>query len=355
MKFKKKLENLKILISYGGVFSKPVLLWRVFLNYFRFFLNPKNPPLHYIDFVTDYRCNLACQHCFAARFARFQKEKLTLTDYQRVAREAMKLGVIHFSFQGGEPLLDSRLPKIIKTFRPWANYISVTTNGALLTAAKLRQLKKLGVDKISLSLDSIQPAVHDKFRGKKGTFKKAWRGMKLALKMGFRITINTTVSHQNLYSKGIQELFAWADKNKIILNPIFACPVGRWQENEKILLTPKDRKEIDRWREKSAYIRRDMDSNWFYFGCPAVKEVLYITPDGEVLPCPFLHFSLGNVKKESLATIRQRALKSKIFQKYHQKCLAAENKKFLKDYLKFIRKAKSLPVDFSETQKWLKI
>ena len=346
------IKRLFLLFRYGFVWRKPKLLWRVALDYLKAFFS-KTPPLHYIDFVTDYRCNLACKHCFAAYFARFQKEKLTLKDYQRVAREAMRLGVIHFSFQGGEPLLDPHLPEIIKAFQPQANYISVTTNATLLTPSRLRQLKKLGVDKINVSLDSAIAEEHDKFRGKKGTFQKARRGINLALKMGFRVTVNTTVSHENLYSPGIQRLFSWASRRQIILNPIFACPVGRWQGNKKILMTDADRKEIDRWREKSVFIRRDMDSNWFHFGCPAVKEVLYITPDGEVLPCPFLHFSLGNVKRESLAKIRRRALKYPLFGKYHQRCLASEDEEFLKKYLNFLAGEKCRPVEFEKTKKWL--
>ncbi|MGB9911610.1 MAG: radical SAM/SPASM domain-containing protein [Microgenomates group bacterium] len=341
-------------LDYTGVFfRKPFLFFRTLKGYLFAFLKSFLPPLHYLDIVTDYQCNLACQHCFAAKFARFQKKKLTLKEYQRLAKEAMELGAIHFSFQGGEVFLDKRIFEIIKAFQPKKNYISITTNGTLITSNLLKKLKKLGVDKLNFSLDSFDPKVHDRFRGKKGTFIKAMKALKMAQKFGFKVSVNTTVSHQNIFNDDLQKLFAWATKEKIALNPIFACPVGRWQENQKILLTPKDKQEINRWRKKSAWIRRDMESNWFCFGCPAVKEVLYITPDGEVLPCPFLHFSLGNVKKESLKKIRERGLKFKIFQKYHSQCLASENKKFLKKYLSLIFNQK-LPLSFKKAEKLLK-
>ena len=97
-----------------------------------------------------------------------------------------------------------------------------------------------------------------------------------------------------------------------------------------------------------------MDSNWFRFGCPAVKEVLYITPYGEVLPCPFLHLSLGNVKEEPLRKIRTRGLRYKIFREYHQACLASEKKDFTKNYLKVI-KGKKPPVCLEEVKECLRV
>ena len=245
MGWKRTIGNLEVLFRYGIRPRKPRLWLRVTSGYIKaLFTNP--PPLHYIDFVTDYTCNLRCQHCFATNLVSPHRKKLTIEEYKRVAQEAMALGVIHFSFQGGEPLLDKRLPAIIKAFKPSANYIAVTTNGSLLTKERILVLKKLGVDKLSISLDSGLAAEHDRFRGVPGTFKKAWQGMKLALKRGLRVTINTTISHQNLHSGGVKKLFDWAKKNKIILNPIFACPIGRWSENLGVLVTPADRKYVNK-------------------------------------------------------------------------------------------------------------
>lgn len=342
MRLKRKIENLRVLFRYGFRPQKPVLMLRVAKSYTQALLGGP-PPLHYVDFVTDYTCNLRCAHCFATSLKDPKKKKMTFRDYRRVAKEAMALGVIQFSFQGGEVLLDKRLPAIIKAFKLRQNYIGVTTNGFLLTEDRILALKKLGVDKLSISFDSGLAKEHDRFRGVPGGFERAWKGMELALKNGLRVTINTTITHQNLRSEGIKKLLAWADQNKVILNPIFACPAGRWQDNLKILVNAQDRQYLDRLKEKSSWIRRDMDSNWFRFGCGAVKEVLYVTPYGEVMPCPFLHFSLGNLKKEPLKKIRARGLEYQIFQEYHSLCLAAEDKFFMRKYLRAI-KGRKLPV-----------
>ena len=52
---------------------------------------------------------------------------------------------------------------------------------------------------------------------------------------------------------------------------------------------------IDRLTEQSPYIRTDFQANLVSYGCGAAKEILYLTPYGDVLVCPFMHISFGNI------------------------------------------------------------
>ena len=79
-------------------------------------------------------------------------------------------------------------------------------------------------------------------------------------------------------------------------------------------------------------------------GCGAVKEILYLTPYGDVLPCPFLHISLGNALEESVKVIRQRALQNPYFAVYYQKCLASTDEEFIERYLSKTFEADQLPL-----------
>ena len=324
MSYWHKLNYLKLLFNYGFVVKKPRLLLRLLTAYSKALVLPI-PPLRYIDFALDYRCNLKCKHCFAEGL-KGKKDKLALSDYRRLAQECRSMGGSQFSFQGGEPLLLPNLEKIIKIFQPQSSYIALTTNGTLLNKQKIKRLKSLGVDKISFSLDSGIASEHDLFRGQKGIFAKAWQSMQDCLRLGMKVTINTTISHQNIHTAGIKKLFDYATANKIILNPIFAVPLGRWVKSKKVLLTISDRKYIKKLQSRSAYLKRDINSNYFKTGCSAVSEVLYVDPYGDVLPCPFLHIVLGNIKNESLKAIRDRALKKfPLFGRYHPSCFAAED------------------------------
>lgn len=335
-------------IKYGLKLHKPKLLWRVIRSYTLALMGVRTP-LRYIDFAFDYSCNLYCKHCFAVTLRKPSEKKLSLDDYNRIAREAKKIGVFHVSFQGGEPLLMPKtLESIIKTFGADSFYIAVTTNGTLLTKQKVLWLKKIGVDKITISLDSMAPSEHDAFRRVKGTFTKAWDGITESLKAGLNVTINTTLTHQNLHTEGITKIFDFAIKNNLIVNPIFAAPVGRWINETKSLLTKKDVDYVTSLQKESSFIRRDIDSNYFKRGCPAVKEVIYVTPYGDVIPCPFLHIILGNLKKEKLADIIRKGLRVEDFKKYSQKCLAAEDSQFIKKIRLVYRKVKKIPFTVEE-------
>ena len=302
------------------------------------------PPLRYVDFAIDFACNLRCEHCFATALQQRGRRKMTVDDYARVARECMELGAVNFSFQGGEPLLFRKLGDIITACQPARNVISVTTNGTLLTEHRVVDLKRLGVDILTISLDSVIAEEHDRFRGVPGTFEKTMSGIRLALKEGLRVTLGTVVTHQTVRSEGITGLARLAQELKVLLYFIWPVPAGRWAHNREMFLTREDLAYIDELTCRSPYLRTDFQANLGSYGCGAVKEIIYLTPYGDVLPCPFLHISLGNVFEESVATIRNRALQNPYFAVYHQKCLASTDEEFIERYLSKTFEAEALPL-----------
>lgn len=332
-----------VTLRYGLRLNKPRFLWRVLTGYLR--AGQIRPvPLKYVDFAFDYRCNLRCQHCFATAL-HSRRPKLSLEEYRTIARECERMGVLHVSFQGGEPLLLPReLESIIGAFGADRFYIAITTNGTMLTPERLTWLKRIGVDKITVSLDSMTPGVHDAFRGVPGTFAKAMAGIEHALGKGFRVTINTTLTHQNLHSEGTAKIFEFSRQRRVIVNPIFAAPAGRWTGTTKFMLTPDDVAYVTALQKENPYLRRDLDSNYFGRGCPAVKEVLYVSPTGDVLPCPFLHISLGNLHDEPLSVIRARGLAYPPFAAYSPQCYAAEIRPFTRRILAASKKTGKMPV-----------
>jgi MoaA/NifB/PqqE/SkfB family radical SAM enzyme len=271
---------------------------------------------------------------------------MQIKDYERVMREANRLGAVNFSFQGGEPLIYSDLEELIKAAYPYKNIISVTTNGTLLTTEKVKRLKKLGVDIFTISLDSLNADEHDTIRNKKGTFEKTMNGIQTALKHGCNVTIGTVLSHQNIKSEGIEKLFEWVCNKHITLCLALAVPAGEWARNSDILLTDNDMSYLNKLLKKYPFVRTDFDANFIKWGCGAIKEILYITPYGDVLPCPYIHISFGNIFENSLQEIRNNALKVKYFKNYWQKCLCATDREFIDPLLFKISKHKELPVNW---------
>jgi cyclic pyranopterin phosphate synthase len=113
--------------------------------------------------VTD-RCNFRCTYCMPkdlfGRDYQFmpRQQLLTFEEIERLARIFAELGVKKFRLTGGEPLLRRELERLISLLAAIGDQeITLTTNGALL--AKLaRRLKQAGLDRVSVSLDSLDDA-----------------------------------------------------------------------------------------------------------------------------------------------------------------------------------------------------
>jgi MoaA/NifB/PqqE/SkfB family radical SAM enzyme len=240
------------------------------------------------------------------------------------------------------------LVEYIKASRPKENLISVTTNGVLLDEGNIKELKTCGVDIFTVSLDSGLAQEHDSFRRMHGAFDKTLKGIKLALKNNINVTIGAVVSHQNIRSDGLKKLIELSKELKVILTLILAVPIGRWKNNRDILVTEQDMEYINELTLGSPYIRTDFDANYLYRGCGAAKEILYITPYGDVLTCPFIHISLGNIFEKSLKDLRNIALENKYFKNYWQKCLCGNDREFIDSFLNKVNESKQWPIEYRD-------
>lgn len=106
--------------------------------------------------LTD-RCNFRCVYCMEPD-VRFKNpdELLTTDEVVRLARIAASLGVRKIRLTGGEPTLRPDLERIIAGIRATASVeIAITTNGVLIDRARARSWKHAGLDRVTLSLDSL--------------------------------------------------------------------------------------------------------------------------------------------------------------------------------------------------------
>jgi MoaA/NifB/PqqE/SkfB family radical SAM enzyme len=336
MKMEKTYRNIQI-VKYclKRSIRKPRLIWKLIKLQLGLFVG-KIPPFREIEIATTYECNLKCTHCSAETLKEVGKKCLTLADYSKLGKECKKYNVPLVTFTGGEPLLDKRLERIISYFNPKGTIIGVTTNGTLLDENKIKQLKKIGVDTVAVSLDSTNPQIHDTFRNTRGAFKKSLKSIKSLKKHGFDVMIIMTIHHKNIHGDFVN-MIEFAKKLGVTLHVSLAAPAGNWANEEsfkKYALTESDRSFLADLRKKYRFIRRDIDGNYDKKGCPAGTERLCLTPTGEVLPCTKIHVTFGNIKKDSLMTIRKRVLRHKEFSEIPCWCIAAEDTSFIKKYMK---------------------
>ncbi|MCE9619240.1 MAG: GTP 3',8-cyclase MoaA [Planctomycetes bacterium] len=107
--------------------------------------------------ITD-RCNFRCVYCMEPD-VQFQPRESLLTSDEivRMARIAESLGVRKIRLTGGEPTLHPQLEEIIGGIRSVTGVeIAMITNGSLLTRAKLSRWKRAGLDRITISIDSVR-------------------------------------------------------------------------------------------------------------------------------------------------------------------------------------------------------
>jgi len=319
-------------IYYNFIYSihprKPLLIWRIIKNYLAIIFK-KAVLLRYIDACIELKCNLECEHCFAVNFEDKTKTPISDEEWVDIFDQCRELGNLAVAFTGGEPLLNPRLEDLINKSKPSETLIVVCTNGTILTAEKAKSLYRAGVDVVQISLDSLRPEEHNLFRRNKEAFQKTMEGIKNALAAGIRVTIVTVVSHFSINSQGFLELLEWAHRKNLMVNLALATPVGRWNNKKEVLLTEEDFRVLDRLTLRYPNARRDFETNYLPIGCGAAKEKLYFTPFGDVLPCPYMHISFGNIKKMRVAEIRKNMFSIKELNRYHPKCLMAQDRNFI--------------------------
>lgn len=144
--------------------------------------------------VTD-RCNLRCRYCAPSLPKPLKTERLlTLAEMYRLVSIGANLGITKVRLTGGEPLCRKGVANLIETLSglDQLNDISLTTNGTLLTR-NVRQLKRAGLGRINISLDTLD---RNKYRHLTGAdqFDTVWRGIMEAAEMGLHpIKINVVV------------------------------------------------------------------------------------------------------------------------------------------------------------------
>jgi GTP 3',8-cyclase len=147
------------------------------------------------------RCNFRCPYCMPReRFHdqyRFLKssERLDFNELLRLTRLFLQLGVVKLRVTGGEPLLRAGLADLIGdlTSLPGIEDVALTTNGVLL-AQHAAELRAAGLQRVTVSLDSLDPTVFAQMAGGFGSVGDVLEGIAAAQRAGLSpIKLNAVV------------------------------------------------------------------------------------------------------------------------------------------------------------------
>src|SRR5476649_3057244 len=149
--------------------------------------------------VTD-RCNFRCPYCMPAEvfgpgYAFLKDPQLiTLPEITRIARAFVALGVEKIRLTGGEPLLRADVPELVRVLKHDLGVpdVALTTNGWLLE--KLAPaLRAAGLDRINVSVDSLDDATAGRMNGLGLSVARVLRGIDAAAALGLPVKINCVV------------------------------------------------------------------------------------------------------------------------------------------------------------------
>lgn len=256
------------------------------------------------------RCPYHCWHCYNS--GRRQQD-LPLAALRDVIRQLQERHVVHVTLTGGEPLLRSDLEKVASAFGD-DTYLTLNTTGAGLTQERAKTLKQSGLFALGVSLDSAEPAEHDRMRGREGAFTTAVNALDMARQAGLYPYIIAVGTHEFLEPGRFEAFLQFAGRcgalEVHLLEPI---ATGRLAGQSEVLLREEERKRILEFQHIVAE-RNDLPilSSFLYvesaeaFGCGAGLTHLYIDGSGEVCPCNLAPLSFGNVSREPLRKILDR-------------------------------------------------
>ncbi|MBF0169564.1 MAG: radical SAM protein [Nitrospinae bacterium] len=271
------------------------------------------------------RCNLACDHCYLDANARTCGDDGELTTEQAIDTVGQIAALNPESvliLTGGEPLLRHDLDRIVGAAAAAGLMVVLGTNGVLLDRSAARRLKEAGLAGVGVSIDSLDPLIHDTFRRKRGALSASMQGLAFAREEGLSVQVQTTVMRSNI--RDIPLIAQWAHHiGAKVFNLFFLVCVGRGEQMTDI--SPTQYEETLRWaasekdrfpgmmvRPKCApHFKRILHQNnpddpllsTYVAACRAGTHYLRITPHGAVTPCPYMETQAGSLTRTSLSAI----------------------------------------------------
>jgi GTP 3',8-cyclase len=193
--------------------------------------------------VTD-RCNFRCPYCmprevFGADHAFLPRDELlTFEEIARLVRVFAGLGVTKVRLTGGEPLLRRDLDRLVAMVAgtPGITDVALTTNGSLL-AARAQALRDAGLGRVTVSLDSLDPAVFARLADSKVPLQRVLDGIAAARSVGLGPVKLNTVLQRGVNDDGLLELVGYAREGGHVLRVIEYMDVGTtngWRREQTV-------------------------------------------------------------------------------------------------------------------------
>ncbi len=302
---------------------------------------------------TTEACNLRCRHCHATADT-VGPDELTTAEAKRFLDQLARMPRFRMlAWSGGEPLVRPDLDDLLAHGKRRGIVNVIATNGTLIDLPRARALKRLGVVGVAVGFDSTVPEIHNAIRRSPTAFERAVAGIEACKRAGMVVQINYTAMRENIAT--LPDVIRFChDIHADIMLCYQLVPMGRGADIKSSALTPDENRELVRtirrlqrdavtivepvaapqyWahlldrdhREPKSLIREGAP----FHGCAAGWGLIYVKPNGDVWPCPFVPVSGGNLRERDLDGIWRE---SEIFRRLRDrdllkgKCGECENR-----------------------------
>ena len=283
---------------------------------------------HVVAWNLTRRCNLECAHCYIAAGPDQETDgELSTSECLAIADQILAINPAPmFILSGGEPLLREDLTTIARHCVEGGATVVVGTNGTLLTDERIADLKDAGVTGVAVSIESLDPTYHDRFRRGHGSLDATLAAIDRLVANRLDFVIQTTLTKGN--QDELPDLVAWAArKGAVSFNAYFLVTTGRGagmrplspEVFESLLAQLADLhveylgRMMVRAKCAPAFMRlvheRAPNSPILQYAtrCPCGVQYCRITPDGQLTACPYLPVSAGDLRRETFAEVWQSA------------------------------------------------
>ena len=242
-----------------------------------------NRKINYLRVSVTDRCDLRCVYCMHEKMTFLpKKEVLTLEEIERLCDNFIDLGINKIRLTGGEPLVRKDLIKLIEKLNIKKKYtnlneITLTTNGTLLEIFA-KDLKKNGVDRINVSLDTIDDNLYKKIT-RFGNLNNVIKGINEAKKNNIKIKINV-VAIKDFNEKELHTMVEWANQIKVDLTFIEVMPMSETDSERHLQFLPLD-KVYEKLNSKYNFYKIDKNTGGpsiYYRSNKLLIDVGFITP-----------------------------------------------------------------------------
>lgn len=197
-------------------------------------IDPYSRQIDYMRISITDRCNLRCSYCMPKGIEKVEHESiLTYEEILRICNCASDVGIRNIKITGGEPLVRKDAVKLINQIKalPKIDHVTLTTNGVLLEPY-IQELKRIPIDGINVSLDTLNPETFKKITGRNDYF-KVWNGIQQLIESGIPAKINC-VPQKGINDNELMDIANLAVKMKIDVRFIEMMPIGHGQKYEPI-------------------------------------------------------------------------------------------------------------------------